>query len=331
MNLKTTYLGFPLRTPLVVSASPLSESIDNLVRMEDAGASAVVLPSVFEEQIRRERFEIERAAEQGTESYPEALTYLPDPVELGVGPSAYLRHVERAKQAVAVPIIASLNGSTPGGWVEFARQIEEAGADALELNLYSVPTDLELAGAAVEDRYVEVIRGVRAAVKIPLAVKLSPFLTNCANVAKRAIDAGAGGVVLFNPYCQPDIDLETMDIVPALSFSPPSALRLPLRWIAVLRGRLDASLAASGGVYSGTDAMKLLLAGADAVMLCSALMREGIDRIRGIEDEMKSWMEEHRYEWVEQLKGSMSLLRCPDPSAFVRAEYIRAVGVQKRA
>jgi dihydroorotate dehydrogenase (fumarate) len=329
MNLKTTYMGLKLRTPLVVSASPLSEDIGNINRMEDAGASAVVLHSLFEEQIRYERYELHWRTTQGTESYPEALSYFPDPHELCVGPEAYLKHIARAKKAVTIPIIASLNGSTPSGWTSFAKQIQQAGADALELNIYNIPTDMKLSGAEVEHQYIEVVRSVRAEVSIPLAVKVSPFFTNFANMAKRFTENGANGLVLFNRFYQPDIELESLEVVPNVFYSTPMSMRLPLRWIAILYDRIGASLAATSGIHRGTDALKMLMAGADVTMLCSVLMRHGIDRLRGIEEEMVNWMREHEYESVEQLKGSLSHKNCPDASAFERAQYMRAVGVHK--
>jgi dihydroorotate dehydrogenase (fumarate) len=329
MNLKTTYMGLKLRTPLVVSASPLSEDIGNINRMEEAGASAVVLHSLFEEQIRYERYELHWSTTQGTESYPEALSYFPDPHELCVGPEAYLKHIGRAKQTVTIPIIASLNGSTSTGWTSFAKQIQQAGADALELNIYDIPTDMKLSGAELEHQYIEVVRSVRAEVSIPLAVKVSPFFTNFANMAKRLAENGANGLVLFNRFYQPDIELESLEVVPNVFFSTPMAMRLPLRWIAILYDRTGASLAATSGIHRGTDALKMLMAGADVTMLCSALMRHGIDRLRVIEEEMSNWMREHEYESVEQLKGSLSHKNCPDASAFERAQYMRAVGVHR--
>jgi dihydroorotate dehydrogenase (fumarate) len=327
MNLKTTYLGLNLRTPLVVSASPLSESLDSIRRLEDAGASAIVLYSLFEEQIRYERYELHQQTTQGTESYPEALSYFPDPHELSVGPEAYLQHIARAKQAVMVPIIASLNGSTPGGWTSFAKQIQQAGADALELNLYAVPTDMKLVGADLEQQFIDVLKAVKAEVTVPVAVKLSPFFTNFANMAKRFDENGANGLVLFNRFYQPDIELESLEVAPHVFYSTPMAMRLPLRWIAILYDRLGASLAATSGIHRGTDALKMLMAGADVTMLCSVLMRHGIDRLRVIEEEMMNWMREHEYESVQQLKGSLSHKNCPDSTAFERAQYMRAVGV----
>jgi dihydroorotate dehydrogenase (fumarate) len=329
MNLKTTYMGLKLRTPLVVSASPLSEDIGNLNRMEDAGAAAVVLHSLFEEQIRYDRYELHWSTTQGTESYPEALSYFPDPHELCVGPEAYLKHIARAKEKISIPIIASLNGSTPSGWTSFAKQIQQAGADALELNIYNIPTDVKLSGAEVEHQYIEVVRSVRAEVSIPLAVKVSPFFTNFANMAKRFAENGANGLVLFNRFYQPDIELESLEVVPNVFYSTPMAMRLPLRWIAILYDRIGASLAATSGIHRGTDALKMLMAGADVTMLCSVLMRHGIDRLRVIEEEIVNWLREHEYESVEQLKGSLSHKNCPDASAFERAQYMRAVGVHK--
>lgn len=331
MNLKTTYLGLKLRTPLVVSASPLSESIENIKGMEQAGASAVVLYSLFEEQIRYELYEMHWHMQQGTESYPEALSYFPDPHELTIGPETYLRHIANAKAAVGIPIIASLNGSTLGGWAEFAKRIEQAGADALELNLYHVPTDMKLSGARLEHQYLEVLKAVKAEVTIPVAVKLSPFFTNFANMAKRFVESGANGLVLFNRFYQPDIELESLEVVPNVMFSTPMAMRLPMRWIAILYDGLGCSLAATSGIHRGTDALKMLMAGADATMLCSVLMRHGIEHLRVIEEEMVSWMREHEYQSIEQLKGSLSHKNCPDPSAFERAQYMRAVGVHKSA
>ena len=329
MNLKTTYMGLKLRTPLVVSATPLSEDIGNLNRMEDAGAAAVVLHSLFEEQIRYDRYELHWSTTQGTESYPEALSYFPDPHELCVGPEAYLKHIARAKEKISIPIIASLNGSTPSGWTSFAKQIQQAGADALELNIYNIPTDVKLSGAEVEHQYIEVVRSVRAEVSIPLAVKVSPFFTNFANMAKRFAENGANGLVLFNRFYQPDIELESLEVVPNVFYSTPMAMRLPLRWIAILYDRIGASLAATSGIHRGTDALKMLMAGADVTMLCSVLMRHGIDRLRVIEEEIVNWLREHEYESVEQLKGSLSHKNCPDASAFERAQYMRAVGVHK--
>jgi dihydroorotate dehydrogenase (fumarate) len=326
MNLTTTYLGLKLRTPLVPSASPLSEDLDNIKRMEDAGASAVVLHSLFEEQLRHESHTLHHRLIQSIESCPEPLTYFPEPEEFRVGPDLYLANIVRAKQEIDLPIIASLNGSSFGGWVTFAREIEQAGADALELNIYSVPTDPELSSEDIETAYLTILASVRAQLKIPVALKLSPFFTNFARFARQLDDQGADGLVLFDPFYQPDIDLANLEVTPSLLLSTPMAMRLPLRWIAILRGRIHASLAATSGIHRGTDALKMLMAGADVTMLCSTLMARGIDHIRTIEREMRDWMELNGYESVEQLKGSMSQRNCPDPSSFERAQYIRAIG-----
>jgi dihydroorotate dehydrogenase (fumarate) len=317
MNLETSYMGLKLRTPLVVSASPLSQSVAGIQRMEDAGASAVVLHSLFEEQVRSESIATHWHLTRGTESHAEALTYFPDPQELRSGPEGYLDHIVRAKKAVGIPVIASLNGSTPSGWTRFASQIQEAGADALEINLYHIPTDMSVTAADL----------VRQAVSIPVAVKLSPFFTNFANVAHRFDKAGADGLVLFNRFYQPDIDLEALEVAPSVSYSTPMSMRLPMRWIAILRGRVQASLAATSGVHRGTDALKMLMAGADVTMLCSVLMRHGIDHIRVIESELVHWMRDHECESVAQIKGCLSLENCPDPGEFERAQYMKAVGV----
>jgi dihydroorotate dehydrogenase (fumarate) len=338
MDLTTTYLGLKLRTPLVPSASPLSEDIDGIKRMEDAGASAVVLYSLFEEQLRQERLELNRNMEQGTFSSPEALTYFPEPEEYRLGPEEYLKHIAGAKKAVRIPIIASINasiiasinasinnGSSVGAWTQFAKLVQQAGADALELNIYYIPTNLNLSAAEIEQTYLNVLKAVKAEVKIPVAVKLSPFFTNFANMAKRMNDAGADGLVLFNRFYQPDIDLETLEVKPNILLSTPMAMRVPLRWIAILYGRLQANLAATSGIHRATDVLKMLMAGADVTMLCSTLIRHGVGHIKIIEKDLVAWMEEHEYESVTQLKGSLSQKNCPAPSAFERAQYMRAI------
>ena len=332
MDLRTTYLNLQLRTPLVVSAcGPLSEDIGNIKRMEDAGASAVVLYSLFEEQLRLETHELNHHLTAGTESFPEALTYFPEPDQFNLGPEEYLKHIRDAKEAVDIPIIASLNGTTVGGWTDFARQIQQAGADALELNIYYIPTGLNLSGAEVEQTYVDIVKAVRAAVTIPVAVKLSPFFSNVANVAKRLDAAGADGLVLFNRFYQPDIDLEELAVKPSIILSTPQAMRLPMRWIAILFGRIDADLAATSGIHTSRDVAKMLMAGADVTMLCSVLLAKGVDQIGAIERELTQWLEEHWYDSVHQMKGSMSQMRCPDPSSFERAQYMRALTSYKPA
>jgi dihydroorotate dehydrogenase (fumarate) len=325
MDLTTTYLGLKLRTPLICGASPLSQDLDKLKRMEDARASAVVLHSLFEEQLRQDRLELEKSLERGALSSPEALSYFPEPEDYNLGPDEYLAHIERVKQALKIPVIASLNGCSMGGWTSYARAIEEAGADALELNIYHIPTDPKQTAADIEAMYEQIVRGVKTELTIPVAVKLSPFFTNFSNVAARLVQAGADGLVLFNRFYQPDIEIETLEVLPNILRSTSMDMRLPLRWIAILRGRVTASLAASSGVYSGADALKLLLAGADATMLCSALLRDGIRKISVIEHELVAWMMTHEYESVQQLKGSMSQMNCADPAAFERAQYMRAI------
>jgi len=330
MDLTTTYLGMKLRSPLVPSAAqPLTENVDNIKRMEDAGAAAVVMHSLFEEQLSLERREIFESMTQGTNSFAEALTYFPEPSTFHVGPELYLRNISQAKNAVQIPIIASLNGSTPGGWVEYARKIEEAGADAIELNIYWIPTDPSLSSIRIEDTYVDILRSVKAQVAIPVAVKLSPFFTNFANMARRLEAVGADGLTLFNRFYQPDIDLESLQVTPNILLSTPMAMRVPLRWIAILRDQVGLSLAATSGIHRATDAIKMLMAGADVTMLCSALLRHGVRHIATVEADIKTWMEEHEYESLHQLQGSMSQKNCPDPAAFERAQYMRAVSTYR--
>ena len=330
MNLSTKYLGLTLRTPLVPSASPLSDSLDNVKRMEDVGAAAIVFHSLFEEQIAKERHELYHHLTHGTESYAEALTYAPDLEDLTVGPQTYLDEIAAAKQAVSIPIIASLNGSTLGGWTQYATEIEEAGADALELNIYWIPTDVEQTSAEVEARYVEILHRVKSSISIPVAVKLSPFFSSFANVAASLAKVGANGLVLFNRFYQPDIDLETLTVIPNILLSTPMAMRLSLRWIAMLRGRIDVDLAATSGIHSAKDVIKMVMAGADVAMLCSVLLRRGIDHIKVIEREMSDWLIAHEYESLEQLKGSMSQINCPDPESFERAQYVRGLSTSWR-
>jgi dihydroorotate dehydrogenase (fumarate) len=324
-DLSTRYLGLKLRTPLVPSASPLSQEIDSVRRLEDAGASAVVLYSLFEEQLRQEGLELDHHLSAGTESFAESLTFFPRPGEFRLGPEGYLHHIRKAKEAVSIPVIASLNGATVGGWTEYARQIEQAGADALECNIYSIPADIRLTAAEVEQTYIDIVKAVKSAVSIPVAVKLSPFFSSMGNMAKRLNEAGADGLVLFNRFYQPDIDLEELEIKPNVLLSTPQALRLPLTWIGILYGRITASLAATSGVHDPEDVIKLLMVGADVTMLCSTLLRNGISHLRYIEQGLLEWMEKHEYESVQQMKGSMSQLRCSDPTAFERAQYMRAV------
>ena len=326
MDLSVSYLGLKLRTPLVPSAAlPLTESVDHIKRLEDAGAAAVVLHSLFEEQLAVERRDLFESLTQGTESFAEALTYFPEPAEFQVGPELYLKNIQQAKAAVQIPIIASLNGATAGGWVQYAKEIEAAGADAIELNIYWIPTDPSLTSIRIEDTYVEILRSVKAQVSIPIAVKLSPFFTNFANMARRLESVGADGLTLFNRFYQPDLDLETLEVTPNILLSTPMAMRVPLRWMAILRGQVKLSLAATSGIHRATDALKMLLAGADVTMLCSALLRHGVKHLVTVEDELRVWLEKHEYDSVRQLQGSMSQKNCPDPAAFERAQYMRAV------
>jgi dihydroorotate dehydrogenase (fumarate) len=324
-DLTTPYLGMTLRSPIVASASPLSEKIDNIRRMEDSGAGAVVLYSLFEEQIQQEREAMHHYMLYGSESFAEALSYFPEPEVYHAGTEDYLKLIQDAKAAVDMPVIASLNGSHVGSWVKFARKIESAGADALELNVYTIPTDLLMTGAAVEDEIVEIVREVKAAVKLPIAVKLSPFFSNLSNMAYKLDLAGADALVLFNRFYQPDIDLETLEVVPNLLLSTPQALRLPLTWIALLYGRVRAQLAATSGVHTANDVIKLLMVGSQVTMMASSLLRSGIEHIGLVESGMRKWMTEHEYESVAQMRGSLSQLNAPDPSAFERAQYIRSL------
>ncbi len=331
MDLSTTYLGLKLRSPLMPSACPLTRELDEIKRAEDAGAGAIVLPSVFEEQLKREDAELNAMLEQGTESYAESLSYFPQVSEFRLGPDDYLEHIVKAKQATKLPVIASLNGTSVGGWTDYAKKIQQAGADALELNIYYIPTDPDLTGAEVENTYLEILKSVKKAVQIPVSVKLSPFFSNMANMARKLDTAGADGLVLFNRFYQPDIDLENLEVEHSILLSTPQARRLPLRWVAILFGRVQASLAATSGIHTAYDVLKMLMAGADVTMLCSVLLRKGMAHIAVIEQEMKQWMEEHEYESVAQMKGSMSQAKCPDPSAFERAQYMRLISTWKPA
>jgi len=325
IDLATNYLGLNLRTPLVASASPLSQELSSIRQLEDAGASAVVLYSLFEEQLRKEGLELDFYLSEGTESFAESLTYFPEPKEFHLGPDDYLEHIRKAKAAVKIPIIASLNGTSVGNWIQYATRIEEAGADALECNIYWIVTDPAAPSVEVEQHYLDIVTAVKTAVHIPVAIKVSPFFTNFANMAQRLDAAGADALVLFNRFYQPDIDLEALELTPHVLLSTPQAMRLPLTWIGILHGRVKAALAATGGIHGSEDVIKLLMVGADVTMLCSALLRNGINHLRSIEQGVRQWMEAHEYESVKQMQGSMSQMRCADPSAFERAQYMRAV------
>ncbi len=329
MNFTTTYLGLRLRSPLVPSSSPLCDDIDNLVRMEDAGAGAVVLPSVFEEQLLNETETRDDDLVIGTKRSAQTRALLPTPDDFNFASNRYLLHIVKAKQALGIPVIASLNGTTFGGWMTFARAIEQAGADAIELNIYSIPTDPKLPAEEIEMGYRTILTSVKGQVKIPVAVKLSPHFTNFAHFAQQLDEQGADGLVLFNRFYQPDIDLEAMQVAPNIHLSTPGDLLLPLRWIGILHGRIRASLAATSGIHRATDALKMLMVGADVAMLCSVLMRHGIGHLAVIEREMREWMERHEYDSLEQIKGRMSQKNCADPGAFERAQYIRAIAIER--
>nr|PZN34827.1 MAG: dihydroorotate dehydrogenase-like protein [Chloroflexota bacterium] len=325
VDLTTFYLGLRLRNPLVASASPLSKKLDRIKRLEAAGAAAVVMHSLFEEQILHDAHALDHFLSRGSESYAEAQSYFPDLDRYNVGPEAYLEHLRRVKEAVSIPVIGSLNGISSGGWIEYARLIEQAGADALELNIYYLPTDPSLSSAELEDTYVALVRDIRAQVRIPLAVKLSPFFTALPHIATRFVDAGANGLVLFNRFYQPDFDLDTLEVVPNLTSDPSGGPRLPLRWVAILYGRVDADLALTGGVHSGLDVLKAMMAGARVAMLASELIARGPERLADILAELQAWMQEREYESIAQMQGSMSQIAVAAPAAFERANYLQAL------
>jgi dihydroorotate dehydrogenase (fumarate) len=325
LDLSTSYLGLPLKNPLVVSASPLSKRVDLARRLEDAGASALVMYSLFEEQITHESLELDYFLHRGTEVFSEALSYFPDLDHYNMGTEPYLDHVHAVKQAVNIPVIGSLNGISTGGWIEYAQRIEQAGADALELNIYYLPTDPNLTGAELEEEYVKLVRDVRASVKIPLALKLSPFFTSIPNMAKRFVEAGANGLVLFNRFYQPDFDLENLEVVPNLELSTSSELRLPLRWIAILSGQVAADFALTSGVHTALDVVKAMMAGASVAMMTSALLAHGIGQLTAILANLQEWMVEHEYDSIATMKGSMSQRAVAEPAAFERANYMKAL------
>ena len=325
VDLTTTYLGFKLKNPLVASPSPLSEKIENLIKMEEAGISAIVMYSLFEEQIIHESLELDHFLNRGTESFAEALTYFPDVGRYSLAPEKYIHALEKTKRAVSVPVMGSLNGVSTGGWIEYARKIQDAGADGLELNLYYLPTDTSLTASQLEDNYVQLVSDIRASIKIPLAVKLAPFFTALPNFANRLVEAGANGLVLFNRFYQPDLDLETLEVVPNLVLSNSDDLRLPLRWIAILYGKVKADLALTSGVHTSVDAIKAIMAGANVAMTTSALLKRGTIAIQQILTGMEEWMVAHEYESVQQMHGSMSQGAVTDPSAFERANYMKVL------
>lgn len=324
-DLRTTYLGLELANPIVPSASPMGQRIETLRRLEDAGAAAVVLPSLFEEQVEHEEMQLHGALEAGTYSFAEALTYLPEFEDYTTSSNAYLRHVEETKQELRIPVIASLNGISLGGWTRYAKRIQEAGADALELNVYFIAAEPDEPGEAVERRYLDLVEAVRAEVTIPLAVKIGPFFSSVGHMARRLVDAGADGLVLFNRFMQPDIDTDELRVDSTVRLSSSDELLLPLRWIAILRDRIHVSLAATTGTHTGADAIKALLVGADVVMMASALLREGPEHVGVVLREVETWLGEREYSSVEQLRGCMCQANVPNPVAFARANYAQLI------
>jgi len=325
VDLRTTYLGLELRNPLVASASTLTGHLDILRQMEDAGAAAVVMPSLFEEQLERDELAVRRFFKHGMNEFVDTLSDLFELDLYNAGPASYLREIKRAKQALSIPVIGSLNGGGVGNWVRHAQLLEEAGADAVELNVYFVPTDPEATAVQVEQRYLDVVAAVREVVTVPLAVKLGPYFSSLPNLARRLVEIGADGLVLFNRFFEPDIALETLQISPRLTLSTSAELRLPMRWIAILRPQLSISLAASTGVHSSNDVLKLLLVGADVTMTTSALLRHGPAYLRTLLDGLPTWLEERGYDSIKQMRGSLSLQNCPDRAAFERANYVNVI------
>jgi dihydroorotate dehydrogenase (fumarate) len=325
VDLSTTYLGLTLKSPLVVSSSPLCEKLDNIRRMEDAGASAVVLHSLFEEQITLESHYLDRYLSHGTESFAESLTYLPDMADYNLGPDGYLDHIRRAKFSVDIPVIGSLNGSSTGGWITYAKQIEEAGADALELNTYYIPTDPEMTGAQVEQMYLDLVRDIKQSVRIPVAVKLSIFFSAIPNMMKRLDEVGADALVMFNRFYQPDFDLENLEVVPSLILSGSYELLVRLNWVAVVYGHVRADLAITGGVHTALDVLKAMMVGARVAMMTSALLTHGIGHLNTVRADLLTWMEQHEYESIRQMQGSMSHRSVPNPAAFERGNYMKVL------
>ena len=325
MDLTTTYMGLALKNPIVPSSSPLSHSVDGIKRLEDAGASAVVMYSLFEEQIEQDTQLLDHYFRHGADSHAEALSYFPNMDAYNVEPEAYVELIRKAKASVGIPIIGSLNGASTGGWVRYARSLEQAGADALEVNVYYVPTDQDMRSDEVEQRYVDILCDVKRAVRIPVAMKLSPFFSAPAYVAKRLVLSGASALVLFNRFYQPDLDLESLSVIPRLKLSDSDELRLPLRWVAILHGRMAVDFAISTGMHTTEDVLKGLMAGAKVTMMASELLQNGVDRIGQILRGLQVWMEEHDYESVQQMQGSMSQMHVSQPDAFERANYMKVL------
>lgn len=323
MDLKTTYLGLELDSPIMPGACPLSENLDKVRQLEDAGAAAIIMPSLFEEQIVREQLEMQENVDVPAQSFGEAMSYFPDLPDLKLGPEDYLEKIRKIKEAVAVPVIASLNGSTPGGWIEYSKEMQQAGADALELNVYYVGRDFAEAGEALEARTIEIVQEVKRSVSIPVAIKLGPFFSSFANMALRIDQAGADGLVLFNRFFQPDFDVDNLEVIPNLELSTSYELRLRLRWLAILHGRVGASLAVTGGVHTGTDAVKAVMAGAHAVQIVSALLKNGPAQLKKIKGDLTAWMAAHEYESAEQMRGCMSVEATDDLTSLIRSNYIQ--------
>ncbi|MBK7106890.1 MAG: dihydroorotate dehydrogenase-like protein [Ignavibacteriae bacterium] len=325
MDLSTKYMGLKLKNPIVPSASPLSQTVDSVKAMEDAGAAAVVVYSLFEEQITHESGELDHYLNYGTESYAEATSYYPEQEEYNMGPYEYLDHIANLKKATDIPIIGSLNGVSSGGWVKYAKNIEQAGADALELNVYYIPTNVNLTGSEIENMYVDTLKAVKEQIKIPVAIKLSPFFTSMSNMARRLDNAGADALVMFNRFYQPDFNLEKLEVFPNLVLSTNWEMRLPLRWIAILYSNIKASMAATTGIHNYKDVLKVMMAGGDVSMMCSELLMNGVGRITDILSELKVWMEENEYSSIDMMKGSMSQKAVNEPAAFERANYMKAL------
>jgi dihydroorotate dehydrogenase (fumarate) len=329
MDLKTTYLGLQLKNPVVPSAGPFSRSLESMKELEDSGASAIVMHSIFEEQFKHEAVELDHYLAYGTESFAEALSYFPKVDEYRVEPDDYLELIHKAKKSLNIPVIGSMNGITAGGWIDYAKKIEEAGADAIELNIYYIPTDSKLTSADVEKRYIDVLTAVKGGIKIPVSVKLSPFFSTLPGIIKQLDDKGADGLVLFNRFYQPNIDLEKMEVKPEIVFSTPFEMKLPLRWIAILYGKVKANLAATTGIYTAEDVVKMVMVGADVTMMCSAILANGSKIIKKTLVDLEAWMNTHEYESIKQMKGSMSQKSIADPAAFERANYMKALNNYK--
>lgn len=325
INLSTRYLGLELSSPLVASSSPLTGKIDSLRQLEDAGASAVILPSLFEEQLEHEAVEVAKLLELQSESFAESLNYFPELETYNTGPNEYLELIASARDSLSIPVVASLNGCTTGGWTRYASEMEQAGASALELNIYNIPANEAQDANAIDQSYADLVAAVRQQVTIPLAIKIGPYFSSLPNLAAKLVDAGADGFVLFNRYLEPDIDLETLEFVPDLLLSQPEELRLSLRWIAILRDQLTVSLAATSGIHSADDVVKAILVGADVAMLASALLKQGPRHLSQIKSDLGQWLEHHEYASIEQMKGSMSKSRSSNPEGLERANYMKAL------